>query len=126
MIDSDSESDEDFSRPAMPSAVITAPDHQGFILGYSSSDVNLKGLHPLPSQIPFYWETFLENVHPLTKLIHAPTMSKFIKEVQNNLDSLNRSTEALMFAIYFATITSLNLEEVCLDVSKLNQAIYIC
>jgi hypothetical protein len=54
--------------PIMPSDVITEPNHQSFIMGYNSSDVNLKGLHPLPSQIPFYWQTFLENVNPLVKL----------------------------------------------------------
>jgi cell division protein FtsX len=81
-------------------------------MGYNSSDVNLKSLHPLPSQIPFYWQTFLENVNPLVKILHVPTMNKTIKEVQNNLESLSKSTEALMFAIYFATITSMNGTEV--------------
>lgn len=81
-------------------------------MGYNSSDVNLKSLHPLPSQIPYYWQTFLENVQPLIMIIHTPTMNKVIKEVQNNLDSLSKSTEALMFSIYFATITSMHSDEV--------------
>jgi hypothetical protein len=92
--------------------VITEPNHQSFIMGYNSSDVNLKALHPLPSQIPFYWQTFLDNVQPLAMILHAPTMSKVIKQVQTNLDSLSKSTEALMFSIYFATITSMYAEEV--------------
>jgi hypothetical protein len=104
------ESDEE--TPILPSAAMTDANHQSFITGYNSSDVNLKSLHPLPSQIPFYWETFLENVQPLVMIIHTQTMSKVIKEVQNNLDSLSKSTEALMFAIYFATITSMNVDEV--------------
>lgn len=108
----DQEFDSDSDTPIPPSDAVTEPNHQSFIMGYSSSDVDLKPLHPLPSQIPFYWQTFLENVQPLVKLLHTPTMSKVIKEVQNNLDSLSRSTEALMFAIYFATITSMNASEV--------------
>lgn len=108
----DQEFDSDSDVPIMPSNVVTEPDHQSFIMGYNSSDVNLKALHPLPSQIPFYWQTFLENVNPLVKLIHIPTMNRVIKEVQNNLDSLSKSTEALMFSIYFATITSMHAEEV--------------
>ncbi|KUJ24615.1 uncharacterized protein LY89DRAFT_605365 [Mollisia scopiformis] len=106
------EFDSDSDAPAAPSNVVTEPDHQSFIMGYNSSDVDLKSLHPLPSQIPFYWQTFLENVQPLVKIMHTPTMNKVIKEVQNNLDSLSRSTEALMFSIYFATITSMNANEV--------------
>jgi len=76
--------------------------------------VDLLSLHPLPSQIPFYWETFVENVDPLVKIMHVPTMAKTIKEVKENLSSLSRSTEALMFAIYFAAITSMSTDEVCI------------
>jgi hypothetical protein len=104
--------DSDSDTPVHPSNVVTDADHQSFLMGYSSSDVNLKALHPLPAQIPFYWQTYLENVHPLTMLIHAPTMNKTIKEVRSNLDSLSPSTEALMFSIYLATIISMSAEEV--------------
>ncbi|KAH8596754.1 fungal-specific transcription factor domain-containing protein [Bisporella sp. PMI_857] len=109
--DNDIRSDNE-DLPPLPTTNLTEPGHQNFIMGYSSSDVNLHDLHPLPSQIPFYWQTFLENVNPLTKIVHRPTMEKVIKEVQHNLDSLSPSTEALMFAIYFSTITSLNADEV--------------
>lgn len=104
--------DSDSDTPIAPSDAVTDSNHQSFIMGYNSSDVNLKSLHPLPSQIPFYWQTFLENVNPLVKILHVPTMNKTIKEVQMNLESLSKSTEALMFAIYFATITSMNGTEV--------------
>lgn len=110
----DYESDEEL--PARPSDVVTEANHQSFIMGYSSCDVNIRSLHPLPSQIPFYWQTFLENVNPLVKIFHTETMNKVIKEVQSNLDSLSRSTEALMFSIYFATVTSLSPEEVCMRI----------
>lgn len=108
----DQEYDTDSDAPVAPTDAITEPNHQNFIMGYSSSDVDLKALHPLPSQIPFYWQTYLENVQPLVMITHKPTMNKVIKDVQNNLDSLNESTEALMFAIYFATITSMTGSEV--------------
>lgn len=108
----DQELDSDSDAPIVPHDVITDSKHQAFLMGYSSNDVDLQSLHPLPSQIPFYWQTFLENVHPLVKILHAPTMTKTIKEVQNNLNNLSKSTEALMFSIYFATITSMNAEQV--------------
>jgi hypothetical protein len=107
----DFESEDEIS-PILPSDVVTDADHQSFIMGYNSSTVDLKALHPLPSLIPFYWATFLENVQPLVMILHTQTMNKVIKEVQHNLDSLSPSTEALMFSIYFATITSMNEDEV--------------
>ncbi|KAH7319489.1 fungal-specific transcription factor domain-containing protein [Rhexocercosporidium sp. MPI-PUGE-AT-0058] len=112
LLDDQNFDSDDSDVPIVPSHTITEPNHQSFIMGYNSSDVNLKGLHPLPSQIPFYWQTYLENVHPLVKILHTPTMNKVIKEVQNNLSSLSKSTEALMFSIYFATITSMTATEV--------------
>lgn len=92
---------------------MTEPNHQAFITGYSSVDVNLKAIHPVSEQIPIYWKTFLDNVHPMTMLIHAPTVGKVMKEVESKIDNLSPSTEALLFSIYFATITSMSSEEVC-------------
>jgi len=87
-------------------------DHQSFIFGYRSADVDLRPLHPLPSQIPFIWQVYQENVDPILKIVHVPTMGKTIKQLRHNLDGLTPSTEALMFSIYFASITSLDDEEV--------------
>jgi hypothetical protein len=88
-------------------------DHQSFILGYRSADVDLRPLHPLPSQIPFIWQVYSENVDPILKIVHMPTMNKLIKDLRHNLDSLTPSTEALMFSVYYAAITSLDEDEVC-------------
>lgn len=81
-------------------------------MGYTSTDADLKKLHPPRSQIPFYWQTFQLNVNPVTKLVHIPTMDNVITEIQNNLDSLSASTEALMFSIYYATVVSMSPDDV--------------
>jgi len=88
-------------------------DHQSFIMGYRSADVDLRPLHPLPSQIPFMWQVYQENVDPILKILHVPTTTKLIREVRTSLDNLTPSTEALMFSIYYAAITSLDEDEVC-------------
>ncbi|SPQ17675.1 1ac17033-b09a-4c88-9083-81c6179ec833 [Thermothielavioides terrestris] len=90
-------------------------DHHAFVLGYRSADIDLRPLHPLPSQIPFIWQVYQENVDPILKIVHVPTMSKVIKEIRHNLDSLTPSLEALMFSIYYAAIASLDEEEVKLN-----------
>lgn len=86
-------------------------DHHAFVLGYSSADVNLRPLHPLPSQIPYMWQVYQENVDPVVKILHVPTVEKLVKETRKNLDSLTPGNEALMFAIYFAAITSMDEED---------------
>ncbi|KAI0204627.1 fungal-specific transcription factor domain-containing protein [Astrocystis sublimbata] len=97
-------------------------DHHGFILGYSSSDVDLRKLHPLPSQMLFYWQVYTENVDPIVKLLHVPAMTKIIKELGSDMSTITPGIEALMFAIYFAAITSMEHEEVVtkLDAKKMD------
>jgi len=90
----------------------TPAPHQSFILGYRSADVDLRPLHPLPSQIPFIWQVYIENVDPVLKVVHVPTMTKTIKELRKNMDSITPSLEALMFSIYYAAIISLDEDEV--------------
>ncbi|KAH8592662.1 fungal-specific transcription factor domain-containing protein [Bisporella sp. PMI_857] len=100
-----------WSFPPMPDH----PDHHDFILGYSFSEVDLENFHPSPSQIPFYWQVFVENVDPLVKIFHIPSMNKVVREIQNNLRSLSKTKEALLFAICFASVTSMTPDEVRLS-----------
>lgn len=87
--------------------------HQSFIFGYSSSTVDLRSLHPLPSQIPFFWSTYVENVDPLTKLFHVPTMNVAIRELQaTKCENLNSSMEVALFSIYYSVISSMSQSEV--------------
>ncbi|KAI1350790.1 fungal-specific transcription factor domain-containing protein [Xylaria sp. FL0043] len=87
-------------------------DHHGFIFGYSSSNVDLRSLHPLPSQVGFYWQVYMENVDPIIKLLHIPTMTKTIKALRSDMSTMTPGVEALMFSIYFAAITSMEHDEV--------------
>ncbi|CAJ0542327.1 Ff.00g000220.m01.CDS01 [Fusarium sp. VM40] len=90
----------------------TPPDTHALVLSCNPPDSNLSSQHPSPSQIPFYWQTFVENVHPLVKLLHIPTLSKTIRSIQGRVRSLGPPEEALIFAIYFAAVGSMALEEV--------------
>ncbi|KAI1815242.1 hypothetical protein GGS20DRAFT_356020 [Poronia punctata] len=87
-------------------------DHHGFIFGYSSSNVELRKLHPLPSQMLYYWQIYTENVDPIIKILHAPTMTKIIRGICADMNTITPGIEALMFAIYLAAITSMEPEEV--------------
>ncbi|OBT65017.1 hypothetical protein VE03_05273 [Pseudogymnoascus sp. 23342-1-I1] len=112
IFDDDDTSVDDDGEPADLPNPKSPVGHQGFLFGYSSTMVNLRSLHPLPSQIPFFWDVFIENVDPLTKVLHVPTMAKAIKEAKENLDCLSKSIEALLFAIYYSVVTSMSQDEV--------------
>lgn len=109
ILDPDSDG-EDFPSPDGWSSPPSA-NHQGFIFSFNSTMVNLRALHPPPCQILTMWQLYTENVEPLVKVLHLPSMSTLIANVSDSLDNLNKTTEALMFAIYMATVTSLSPEE---------------
>lgn len=69
-------------------------------------------LHPSGVQIFQLWQIYLDNVNPLLKLTHTPTLQVQIIEASTNLTNVSKSLEVLMFAIYLMAITSLNDNEV--------------
>ncbi|MCJ1293134.1 hypothetical protein MMC34_004687 [Xylographa carneopallida] len=111
IIDS-SEEEDDYATPELnPSSSHSRQNHTTFIFGYSSTMITLRILHPSRDQIPIYWDIYKDNVDPLIRLLHRPTVERLVLNASNNLDSLDKATEALMFAIYLATVTSLNAEQ---------------
>ncbi|KAI2626791.1 fungal-specific transcription factor domain-containing protein [Xylaria nigripes] len=108
---SDSSGDEDSTVTADRQAEHRA-DHHAFIFGYSSTNVDLRKLHPLPSQMLFYWQVYMDNVDPIIKLLHVPTVTKIVTELRSDMCSITPATEALMFTIYLAAIISMEADEV--------------
>lgn len=76
--------------------------------------VTIRSPHPTPELINRLWKTFCENVHPLTKVIHAPSLQLAIERAAINLERIPRGFEALMFAIYSMAVVSLTGDE-CKD-----------
>jgi hypothetical protein len=64
-------------------------------------------LHPEPKHIFKLWQAFTDNVNPLTKVIHAPTLQQRILETSWNLETVTRPLEAVMFGVYALAVTSM-------------------
>ena len=77
---------------------------------------NLTSSHPSAKQIYKLWEVFLNNVNPLVKVIHVPTVQRQLLEASVDLENVPRPFEALIFAIYTGTIISMKNEE-CLEIT---------
>ena len=72
---------------------------------------NTRARHPPPDRIHQLWQIFIENVDPLTKVVHVPTLQPAIQKAASNIGTVPRSFEALMFAIYSAAVMSLKDDE---------------
>jgi hypothetical protein len=101
---SDDEQNEN-SPPSIPS--MSQLDGGELLFGFSDPNISLRALHPQPAQISKLWQSFLDNINPLAKIIHAPTVQLKFVEAAGNLDNVPKSTNALMFAIYFSAVASM-------------------
>ena len=91
----------------------TEHDGGSLLFGITSpmTSLTLTALHPQPVHIFRLWQTFLDNVNPLSKVIHAPTVQHQILEAIANLENVSRSMESLLFAIYATSVNSMNNKE---------------
>ncbi|KFY79619.1 hypothetical protein V499_01405 [Pseudogymnoascus sp. VKM F-103] len=53
------------------------------------------------------WRTYIENVDPMGKILHIPTMEAALFGAANNAADVDSDLSALLFSIYFAATTSL-------------------
>ncbi|UNI19809.1 hypothetical protein JDV02_005960 [Purpureocillium takamizusanense] len=91
----------------------SAPDHcHGYLLGISCASTTDEDLYPLPSQIPFLWNTFVRNVDPFIKVLHGPSVGRIISETKGKLDALGPGIEAMLLSVCLAAIVSLGQNEV--------------
>lgn len=84
-------------------------DHLFF--GSPKTIVDLSTLHPEPVQIFRLWQIYLDNVNPLLKVTHTPSLQRRILEAASNLKNISPTSEALMFSIYCISILSLVVDD---------------
>ena len=80
------------------------------LFGSCGSTVDNSTLHPDPVQIFRLWQIYLDNVNPLFKVTHTPSLQGRIIEAASNITNIDPTLEALMFGIYCTSILSLTLE----------------
>lgn len=68
--------------------------------------------HPPMRRVFEYWHLFVIRVDPMTKLIHCPTFAKTLFAAVDNMASVSSSTEALMFSMYYAALSTCTAREV--------------
>lgn len=106
-------SDEDFERPTIHHAFDTMFDNtDGFPFVVGGSPTRVTNSHPSAIQIFQLWQIYINNVNPLLKISHVPTLQAQIVGAGADPAKIPKALEALMFAIYLIAITSMKDEEV--------------
>lgn len=82
--------------------------HDSLLFDMHVQDIDVKTLHPGPGQILKLWQIYLENVNPLLKVTHTPTLQPRIIDAAVNLAGVSAGLDALMFGIYCTAILSID------------------
>ncbi|VTT56406.1 unnamed protein product [Fusarium fujikuroi] len=85
------------------------------VLGYRSLCNSLLPYHPPMHLSVTLLNIFIENVLPLVHIFHMPTTEQWFWDSIVSLDTLDRNSEALLFAIYYSSVISMD-EDQCLGV----------
>lgn len=96
-------------------------DH--LLFGSRKSNVSLSTYHPEQVQIFRLWQKYLENVSPLLKVTHTPTLQARIIDVVGDLSKIPPVLEALMFSIYCVSVLSLDENECMLSYGASRKAL---
>ncbi|KAI2602456.1 hypothetical protein GGR54DRAFT_502240 [Hypoxylon sp. NC1633] len=110
--DYEDEDDDDDASTGVPSS------HSGAllmsnaaILGFRALAQSLRSFHPpLPVSVALF-KVFNENVVPLVRIFHMPTTVRIYWDAVASLESLDKNTEALLFAVYYSAVISLQPEQ---------------
>jgi hypothetical protein len=84
-------------------------DH--LLFGSRETAVDVFTLHPEQVQIFRLWQIYLDNVNPLLKVTHTPTLQARIIDAASNVASIKPTLAALMFSIYCVSILSLGEDQ---------------
>ncbi|PLB45044.1 hypothetical protein P170DRAFT_513118 [Aspergillus steynii IBT 23096] len=68
----------------------------------------LETLRPSPVTVSFLWQKYLENVDPLIKIFHAPTLQRQVMNLVRGRRNNGYPDECLMFAIYYSAILTMD------------------
>ena len=82
-----------------------------FLFGARKVNVDLSTLHPSQVHIFRLWQVYLDNVNPLLKVTHTPTLQSRIIDAAGDVHNITPTMVALMFAIYCVAVISLQDEE---------------
>ncbi|PLB50139.1 hypothetical protein P170DRAFT_463409 [Aspergillus steynii IBT 23096] len=86
-------------------------DDDHLLFGTRTTAVNISALHPEPVHIFRLWQIYLDNVNPLLKVIHTPSLQGRIIDAASNVANTDPVFQALIFGIYCTAVLSLPADD---------------
>ncbi|PWY69943.1 C6 transcription factor [Aspergillus eucalypticola CBS 122712] len=84
---------------------------EGLLVSRSVEEGHLYALHPCQWQSTQLWQTFLNRIDPIIKILHVPSTQPRVFAAINQPAAAPADLHALLFAIFFAATTSVLAED---------------
>lgn len=81
------------------------------MMGFGSLASSLRTFHPPLSVSVALLEIFKQNVSPLVRIFHLPTLLKLYWDAVALVDTAEKNTEALLFSIYYSAVISMTPDQ---------------
>ncbi|KAK6540794.1 hypothetical protein TWF694_008184 [Orbilia ellipsospora] len=107
-------------QPASSGPVPPERSHSAFfnfLFRQANGATQYDQLHPPPAQMLFLWQTFVDYIDPLFKLIHVPSMTRLIRDLRGHYHLVEPGTETLIYAICLAAASILTEEDISINFS---------
>ncbi|KAI0409693.1 fungal-specific transcription factor domain-containing protein [Xylaria palmicola] len=98
-----------FHDVASPNLELSGPN--AAILGYRSLAHSLRDFHPPVELSMKLFQLFHDNVLAVARIFHTPTLIRLFWAAVVAPDSLDKETEALLFAIYYSAAISIDPDQ---------------
>lgn len=72
---------------------------------------NLLNFHPCAAHAKVLWQAHIENVEPICKVLHIPTVATVVENGSQHPYYLSKADECILFAIYHFAVVSLSEED---------------
>ncbi|RDW76475.1 putative C6 transcription factor [Aspergillus mulundensis] len=106
---SDSEHDDHQDDLGVDKSVPSGQEAASAVLGaMAGSQQSLVNHHPSHEEATELWNTYVQNVEPLCKVLHVPTVAKMVDVVSKQPTLASKDDECLLFVIYYFAVFSMS------------------
>ncbi|KAH8892886.1 mitogen-activated protein kinase [Thozetella sp. PMI_491] len=108
---SDDDSEDASSTSSISGALPSDPLTAAFV---GSRQQNLVARHPTHANAMALWQTHVESVEPLCKILHIPSTRQMVEVSSQQPELASKADECLLFAIYHFAVFSMPAED-CME-----------
>lgn len=103
--------DEPGPDKATPTGLLGALAAHSISDASTRSAISLTDLHPSCEHAAKLWYAYVENVEPLCKVLHVPTVARIVHTVSKHPATASKNDECILFAIYHFAVFSMSDDE---------------